>query len=129
MLLAGRERALIGDYVFPSLTASPNSVTSDDIESSSASTPGRAASAARPASIARCSPKAMRSAASPLRSSTCPFSRSAEALESSPGPHSVRSRNNVEGVVIDGVGHYVAMEAPNRLGDELVSFYAEIEKS
>jgi pimeloyl-ACP methyl ester carboxylesterase len=43
--------------------------------------------------------------------------------------HSVRSRNNVEGVVIDGVGHYVAMEAPNRLADELVSFYAEIEKS
>jgi len=32
-------------------------------------------------------------------------------------------------VVIDGVGHYVAMEAPERLADELASFYADIEKS
>jgi pimeloyl-ACP methyl ester carboxylesterase len=37
--------------------------------------------------------------------------------------------DNLKGVVIDGVGHYVAMEAPERLADELVSFYAETEKS
>jgi hypothetical protein len=34
----------------------------------------------------------------------------------------------VTAVTLDGVGHYVAMEAPDRLADVLLSGYARIEK-
>jgi pimeloyl-ACP methyl ester carboxylesterase len=36
---------------------------------------------------------------------------------------------NVKAVHLDGIGHYVAMEAPDQLAEELVSFYREIDKS
>ena len=34
---------------------------------------------------------------------------------------------DVTAVRIDGIGHYVAMEAPDRLAEALLSFYADIE--
>jgi pimeloyl-ACP methyl ester carboxylesterase len=37
--------------------------------------------------------------------------------------------SNVESVVIDGVGHYVALEAPDRLADALLSFVATVDSN
>ena len=36
--------------------------------------------------------------------------------------------SNVTAVHIEGIGHYVAMEAPDRLAAALLSFYADIDR-
>jgi hypothetical protein len=87
MLLAGRERALIGDYMFPSLTASPDSVTPDEIDEFVRVYAGPSGFSGAAGLYRSLLTEARRSAASPPKGSTCPFWRSAEALESSPRPH------------------------------------------
>jgi hypothetical protein len=34
----------------------------------------------------------------------------------------------VTAVSLDGIGHYAAMEAPDRLADALLSFYAKFDR-
>ena len=55
MLLAGRERAFLADYAIPSLNATPDAFTDDDIdELVRAYARATTASAARPGSTDRC---------------------------------------------------------------------------
>jgi len=129
MLLAGRERALIADYMFPSLTASPDAVTPDEIDEFVRvyAGPGGFSGAAGLYRSLLAEGEEIRSlAAEKLDMPVLAVGGGSGEFTSSTFS---QVANNVKGVVIDGVGHYVAMEAPERLADELVSFYAEIEKS
>jgi pimeloyl-ACP methyl ester carboxylesterase len=129
MLLAGRERALIGDYVFPSMTASPDSVTSDDIDEFVrvyAGPSGFSGAAGLYRSLLTEGEEIRSLAAEKVDMPVLAIGGGSGEFTSSTFS---QVANNMKGVVVDGVGHYVAMEAPNRLADELVSFYAEIEKS
>jgi pimeloyl-ACP methyl ester carboxylesterase len=129
MLLAGRERALIADYMFPSLSASPDSVTPDELDEFVrvyAGPSGFSGAAGLYRSLLAEGEEIRSLAAERLDMPVLAVGGGSGAFTSSTFS---QVANNVRGVVIDGVGHYVAMEAPERLADELASFYADIEKS
>lgn len=127
MLLAGRERAFLAEYALPSLCASPDAFTDQDIDELTRSY-------ARPA--------AFNGAAGLYRS----MLREGEEIRNLASQHlatpvlAVGSRSgeftpatlrqvtkDMSSVSLDGIGHYVAMEAPERLADALLSFYGKID--
>ncbi|WP_051450949.1 alpha/beta fold hydrolase [Actinospica robiniae] len=125
MLLAGRERVFLEQYAIPSLCATPDAFTDEDVDE-------LARSYARP--------DAFKGAAGLYRSMlregdeirqlasrklTMPVlavgGRSREFT-----PTTMRQvAEDVSALFIDGIGHYAAMEAPDRLADGLLSFYEE----
>lgn len=127
MLLAGRERAFLAQYAIPSLCATPDAFTDDDIDE-------LARTYARPdgfngaAGLYRSmlsEGDAIRRLAS--RKLTTPVlavgGRSGEFT-----PATLRQvAADVSALSLDGIGHYAAMEAPDRLADGLLSFYAGLD--
>ena len=124
LLLAGREREFLAGYAFPALTATPDAITGADIDEF-------ARSYARPGG--------WRGAAGLYRSM---LTEGAEirALAEGPGlsvpvlaigagggPFTAdtmarAASADVTAVTLDGVGHYAAMEAPERLAEALLDF-------
>jgi pimeloyl-ACP methyl ester carboxylesterase len=129
LLLAGRERAFLGEYAFPALTATPGAITEADL-------------AEFTRSYAR--PGGWRGAAGLYRSM---LSEGAEirALAETQGLRvpvlavgagggaftadtmSRATTTGITSVVLDGVGHYAALEAPERLAEALLGFIGEID--
>jgi pimeloyl-ACP methyl ester carboxylesterase len=127
MLLAGRERAFLAEYALPSLCATPDAFTGQDVDEFTRS-------------YAR--PDAFNGAAGLYRS----MLREGEEIRKLASQHlatpvlAVGGRSgeftpatlrqvtkDVSSVSLDGIGHYVAMEAPDRLADALLSFYRKID--
>lgn len=126
MLLAGREREFMGQFLFPAMTAVPGAVTDGDIEEF-ARTYGR--------------PDGWRGA-SGLYQSMLSEGAEIRALAALPGltvpvlavgarggdftalAMAKVARSEVVSVSLDGVGHYVAMEAPDRLASAMLDFMA-----
>jgi pimeloyl-ACP methyl ester carboxylesterase len=124
MLLAGREREFLGQFAFPALCATPGAFTDADIQEFVRT-------------YAR--PNAWRGAAG-LYQSLLQEGTELQALAKAPGltlpvlalgagggsftfnTMAQATRVEVRSVQFDGVGHYVAMEAPQRLADELLRF-------
>ncbi len=127
MLLAGRERAFLAQYAIPSLCASPDAFTDDDIDE-------LARSYARPdafkgaaglyRSMLREGDEIRRLASRKLTTPVLAISgRSGEFT-----PATLRQvAGDVSALALDGIGHYVAMEAPDRLADGLLSFYEKLD--
>ncbi|MEV4452045.1 MULTISPECIES: alpha/beta fold hydrolase [Streptomyces] len=127
MLLAGRERAFLAQYAIPSLCVAPDAFTDDDIDE-------LARSYARPdafngaAGLYRSMLREgdeIRQLAS--RKLTTPVlavgGRSGEFT-----PATLRQvAEDVSALSLDGIGHYAAMEAPDRLADGLLSFYEKLD--
>ncbi|MGK5683546.1 alpha/beta fold hydrolase [Actinoplanes sp. URMC 104] len=129
MLLAGREAEFLGRYAFPSLTAVPGAITDADVDRF-------ARSYARP--------DGWRGASSLYRSMLREGDE-IRALAEDPGlvvpvlavgggggtftadTLTRAARGPVESVVLDGVGHYVAMEAPQRLAETIGEFVAKVD--
>jgi len=126
MLLAGRERAFLAEYAIPALSATPGAFTSDDIDEFVRS-------------YAR--PDAFRGAAGLYRSmlgegdeirklATRKLGMPVLAVGGGSGEFTsatVRQvATDVSAVSLDGIGHYAAMEAPDRLADVLLSFYRKV---
>jgi pimeloyl-ACP methyl ester carboxylesterase len=128
MLLAGRERAFLADYAIPSLTASPDAFTDTDIDElvRSYSRPGAFAGAAGLyRSLLSEGEELRRLAAGKLAMPVL-----AVAGFSDRTPTTLRQvATDVTAVSIEGIGHYVAMEAPDRLAAALHSFYADIDRN
>ena len=125
MLLAGRERAFLADYAIPSLTASPGAFTEDDVDElvRSYARPGAFAGAAGLYRSLLSEGDELRKLAA--RKLDMPVL--AVAGFSDRTPTTLRQvATNVTTVGIEGIGHYVAMEAPDRLAAALRSFYAGI---
>ena len=127
MLLSGRERAFLAEYAFPALSATPGAFTSDDIDEFVRS-------------YSR--PDAFRGAAGLYRSmlregdeirklATHKLGMPVLAVGGGSGeftPATLRQvAEDVTAVSLDGIGHYAAMEAPDRLADALLSFYAKLD--
>jgi pimeloyl-ACP methyl ester carboxylesterase len=122
LLLAGREREFLGQYLFPSLTATPGACTDADIDEF-------ARTYARPGG--------WRGAAGLYRS-MLREGPEIRALAQSPGLHvpvlavgarggaftadtmSQAASTEISEVRLDGVGHYVALEAPDELAKALL---------
>jgi pimeloyl-ACP methyl ester carboxylesterase len=123
MLLAGRERAFIAEYAIPSLCATPGAFTGEDIDelTRSYSRPGgfRGATGLY---------RSMLREGDEIRElATQKLGMPVLAVGGGSGeftPATLRQvAKDVSAVSLDGIGHYAAMEAPQRLADALVSFY------
>jgi pimeloyl-ACP methyl ester carboxylesterase len=127
LLLAGRERAFLAEYALPSLCATPDAFADQDIDELTRS-------------YAR--PDAFRGAAGLYRSmfregeeirelASQPLATPVLAVGGRSGdftPATMRQvAKDMTSASIDGIGHYVAMEAPDRLAEALLSFYRRID--
>lgn len=129
LLLTGHERALLGDWAFPSMTAVPGSITEDDV-----------------AEMARgyARPGGWRGAIGLYRSMLTegPELRAAAdarlldlpalAVGAGGGPFTAATLSqvvagDVAAVQLDGVGHYAALEAPERLAEAVLTFLAGLD--
>jgi pimeloyl-ACP methyl ester carboxylesterase len=127
MLLAGREHALLAEYAFPSLNATHDAFSPDDIDEfvRTYARPGGFSGAAGLYRSLLTEGDEIRELAT--RKLSMPviavggFSRefTAAALK--------QVATDVTPVVLDGIGHYAAMEAPDRLAEALLSFYRDAE--
>ena len=126
LLLTGRERAFFGQYVFPSMTATPGAVTDADIDEfvRTYARPGgwRGASGLYH-SMLREGPELQALARDPgLRVPVL-------AVGAGGGPFTAGVMTGaaaapIRSVQLEGVGHYVALEAPEELAKALLSFIA-----
>lgn len=127
MLLTGRERAFIAEYALPSLSAAPDAFTEHDIDE-----------------FTRCytRPDAFRGASGLYRSMLTEGDEIRElaarklgmpVLAVGGGSGAFTSATlrqvaaDVTDVSLDGIGHYAAIEAPDRLADALLAFYEKID--
>jgi len=124
LLLAGRERAFLAEYAVPSLTASADAFTPDDLDE-------LARTFARP--------QGFNGAAGLYRSMLAEADEILElaarelalpvlAVGGGSGDFTATALRqvaaDVTAVTLDGIGHYVAMEAPDRLAAALTTFFA-----
>jgi pimeloyl-ACP methyl ester carboxylesterase len=129
LVLAGRERELLGGWAFPAMTADPGSVTDADVDEF-ARTYGR--------------PGGWRGATGLYRSMLTEGDAVRDLAESSPlttpvlavgagggafTEQTVRqvAAGPVRAVQLDGVGHYAALEAPAALAAAILGFVADVD--
>lgn len=129
LLLTGREREFIGEFAFPSATMVPGSITDADI-AEFARTYGR--------------PGGWRGASGLYRSmlnegaeiqhlaATRPLTMPVLAVDAGGGPFTSTTMSRAVGpgistAALDGVGHYAALEAPDRLGAVLLDFVGKVD--
>jgi pimeloyl-ACP methyl ester carboxylesterase len=129
MLLAGREREFIGQYLFPALTATPGAITDTDVEEF-VRTYSR--------------PDGWRGATGLYRSAlqegdeikalaqTHGLSVPVLAVGAGGGAFTAdtlrrASSTEVRAVSLDGVGHYAALEAPDELAKALLGFIGDVD--
>ncbi|WP_433890587.1 alpha/beta fold hydrolase [Streptomyces sp. CA-111067] len=127
MLLAGRERAFLAEYALPSLCATPGAFTDQDIDELTRAYTRKGAFAGA-AGLYR----SMLSEGAEIRElASPPLTTPVLAVGARSGeftPTTMRQvAKDTRSASIDGVGHYVAMEAPDRLADALLSFYRETD--
>jgi pimeloyl-ACP methyl ester carboxylesterase len=129
MLLAGRERAFLAEYALPSLCATPDAFTDADIDEftrSYARSDAFKGAAGLYRSMLREGEEIRELAAQQLSMPVLAIGgRSGEFT-----PTTLRQvAKDVSAVSLDGIGHYAAMEAPERLADALLSFYRKLDSS
>jgi pimeloyl-ACP methyl ester carboxylesterase len=129
LLLAGREREFLGEYAFPSMNATPGAITEADIDEFVRT-------------YAR--PDGFRGAIGLYRSmlqegddikalaAEQPLTMPVLAVGAGGGPFtfdtvSQVSSGEVRSVSLDGVGHYAALEAPDKLADTLLDFFRIVD--
>lgn len=130
MLLAGRERQFMSEFVFPAMTRVPGAITDADLDEF-ARTYSR--------------PNGFRGAAGLYRSilsegaelqalaDSAPLTVPVLAVGGAGGgfTHATMSQvavGEVDSVVLEGVGHYIAMEAPERLASALLDFMNRVDR-
>jgi pimeloyl-ACP methyl ester carboxylesterase len=128
LLLAGREREFLAEYAIPALNATPDAFTGADIDE-------LARTYARPGGF--------RGASGLYRSMLREGDEIRELAEEKLGlpvlavggrsgeftPSTMRQvATDVTAVSLDGVGHYVAVEAPARLAEAMLRFYRDVER-
>ncbi len=130
LLLTGREREFLGRYAFPSMTAVPHAVSATDIDEFArgyARPDGWRGAAGLYRSMLREGPDIRDLATSPglhqpvlaVGAGGGPFTAATMAQAASTPIHSVQ---------LDGVGHYVALEAPGELAEAMLSFIDGVDR-
>ncbi|MGW2091346.1 alpha/beta fold hydrolase [Promicromonospora sukumoe] len=129
LLLTGREREFLGGWVFPTMTAVPDAVTEADVAelARTYSRPGgwRGAAGLYRSMLTEGDGLRALAQASPL---TVPVL----AVGSSGGPFTAGTMSQVTGgevrsVLLDGVGHHVALEAPGALSEAMLAFLTDVD--
>ena len=121
LLLAGRERAFIADYAIPSLNATPAAFTAADIDElvRTYARPGGFSGAAGLFRSALSEGDDLRALPKLMQPVLAVGGGSGDFT-----PVTMRQvATDVTPVVLDGIGHYLAMEAPERLAAAMLAFY------
>jgi pimeloyl-ACP methyl ester carboxylesterase len=128
LLLAGRERAFLTDYAIPSLTTVPDAFTDADVDE-------LVRSYARPDAFAGAAGlyRSLLSEGEELRElATRKLAMPVLAVAGVSvdfTPATLRQvATDVTAAHIGGIGHHVAMEAPDQLANALRSFYADVDR-
>lgn len=131
MLFAGRERELLGDWAFPSMTAVPGSITEADVAELV-----RGYARADGWRGAEGLYRSMLAEGDEIRSlaEAHPLPMPVLAVGAGGGPFTVQTISQVTAtevvsVQLDGVGHYAALEAPELLSSALLEFLAGVDAS
>lgn len=126
MLLPGRERELLGGWAFPALAADPASISDADVDEFTR-TYARDGAWLGAGGLYR----SMLAEGPELRTlaTTRPLAMPVLAVGGGGGPFTAGtlaqvSSHDVTSVQLDGVGHYVALEAPEALAGALLGFFA-----
>jgi len=129
MLFTGRERELLGTWAFPSMTAVPDAIRDDDVAEFARgyARPGGWQGAAGIYRSILGEGEEIRSLAAERK-----IRVPALAVGGFGGPFTAQTLANVVdgevgSVLLDGVGHYVAMEAPEALADAMLGFFADTD--
>jgi pimeloyl-ACP methyl ester carboxylesterase len=127
MLLAGREREFLADYAFPSISATPGAITDEDVEEIARSY-ARKDGFMGAAGLYR----SMLAEADEIRDlAATKLDMPVLAVGGGSGDFTANAisqvAREVTTVTLDGIGHYVAMEAPDRLAAALVAFYGDVD--
>ncbi|GAA0493292.1 alpha/beta hydrolase [Paractinoplanes deccanensis] len=131
LLLTGREREFLSQYAFPSMTAVPQAILDIDIEEFSrgyARPGGWRGAAGLYQSMLREGPDIRKLAESPG------LNQPVLAVGAGGGPFtratmSQAAATPISSVHLDGVGHYVAMEAPGELAEAILSFVDNVDET
>ena len=121
----GRERAFLAEYAITSLNATPDALSDADLDESARTyaRPGGFAGAAGLYRSALTEGDELRALAAEK------LGLPVLAVGAASGdftPATLRQvASDVTAVKLDGIGHYVAMEAPDRLAAELLSFFRD----
>jgi len=131
MLLAGREREFLGHFAFPSMSAVFGAITEDDIAEF-------VRTYSRPdgwrGAIGLYKSMLQEGAELQAIAKAHPLTMPVLAVGAGGGPFTLKTLSQVaatevQSTILDGVGHYVAMEAPDKLAKALLDFIAIIEAS
>ncbi|WP_327398341.1 alpha/beta fold hydrolase [Streptomyces phaeochromogenes] len=129
MLLAGREREFLGQFAFPTLSATPGAITDADIEefARTYSRPdGWRGAIGLYRSMLREGPEIK--ALADTHGLTMPvLAVGAGGGPFTAGTMSQAAATEVSSVSINGVGHYAAMEAPEELAKVILEFVGNID--
>lgn len=129
MLFAGRERELLGEWAFPSMTVVRDAITEGDVDEF-------ARTYARPAGWrgAEGLYRSMLSEGEELKAlaGASPLTMPVLAVGAGGGPFTLSAvsqvaAGQVASVQLDGVGHYAAMEAPQALSTAILEFLASVD--
>ncbi|HEY2240765.1 MAG TPA: alpha/beta hydrolase [Streptosporangiaceae bacterium] len=129
LLLAGREREFLGQFMFAALTVVPGAVTQADLGEF-------ARTYARPDGWRGASGlyQSMLGEGAEIRAlaTSSPLAAPVLAIDAGGNPFTVTtlrqvSSGPVTSVVLDGVGHYAALEAPGRLAAALLEFTGTVD--
>jgi pimeloyl-ACP methyl ester carboxylesterase len=123
MLLAGRERAFLVDYAIPSLNGTPDAFSDADVDEFVrvyARDEGFRGAEGLYRSLLSEGEEIRELAAKPLRLPVLTVGGGSGAFT-----HSTFEQvaTNVTPVSIEGIGHYAAMEAPDRLAEAMLAFF------
>lgn len=129
LLFTGRERELLGEWAFPAMTAVTGAITPADVDEF-ARTYGRPDGWRGAAGLYR----SMLAEGEELRAlaASAPLTVPTLAVGGFGGPFTAQTVRQVTtgpvtAVQLDAVGHYVAMEAPDRLADAMLPFLRTVD--
>jgi pimeloyl-ACP methyl ester carboxylesterase len=129
LLLAGRERELLAEWAFPSMTAVDGAITAADVDE-------LARTYARPGGWTGATGlyRSMLAEGDSIRelARTSPLTIPVLAVGAGGGPFTEQTMRQVadgavRSVQLDGVGHYAALEAPSALSATLLGFLADVD--
>ncbi len=129
MLFRGRERDVLGGWAFPSMTAVPSAISESDVDEF-VRVYSRADGWRGPIGLYQ----SMLSEGDDLKAlaSTNPLTIPTLAVGGFGGTMTLNTLNQVTqgevaSIQLDGIGHYVAMEAPDALAQAILSFLTQVD--
>jgi pimeloyl-ACP methyl ester carboxylesterase len=129
LLLAGREREFLGGYAFPAMNATPGAITEADVDEF-------VRTYARPDGFRGASGlyRSMLQEGDDIEALAAdqPLTMPVLAVGAGGGPFTFGTMRQVtsgevRSVSLDGVGHYAALEAPDKLADTLLEFFGTVD--